>query len=402
MPGKKVLISGIGIAGPTLAYWLGRSGFEVTLVEIAPHLRTRGYVIDFWGTGYDVAERMGLVPALARAGYKVKELRLVNSAGKRVGGFDVDLFRRLTDGRYVSLPRGDLAALIYDLIEDKHEAMFGDRITAIEQTGDRVEVAFERAPPGAFDFVIGADGLHSEVRRLVFGPQSQFENYLGYAVAAFEAKGYRPRDEDVYVSYSVPGKQIARFAMRGDSTLFLFVFKSPLLFPEALGSAAKKEILHAEFSGAGWECKPILAALDETDDLYFDRVSQIRMESWSRGRVGLMGDAAFCVSLLAGQGSALAMAGAYILAGEMARKDAAPEGAFTRTHDILRDFLAGKQKAAEGFASSFAPSTWTGIIFRNLLTRAFKIPFVANLVLGPMLLDRLKLPDYPSPSRGDG
>jgi 2-polyprenyl-6-methoxyphenol hydroxylase-like FAD-dependent oxidoreductase len=123
MPGKKVLISGIGIAGPTLAYWLGRNGFEVTLVEAAPHLRTRGYVIDFWGTGYNVAERMGLVPALERAGYKVKELRLVNSEGKRVGGFDVDVFRRLTDGRYVSLPRGDLAALIYDLIKDRHECL---------------------------------------------------------------------------------------------------------------------------------------------------------------------------------------------------------------------------------------------------------------------------------------
>jgi len=397
MSGKKVLISGIGIAGPTLAYWLGRSGFEVTLVEAAPHLRTRGYVIDFWGTGYDVAERMGLVPALERAGYKVKELRLVNSEGKRVGGFDVDVFRRLTDGRYVSLPRGDLAALIYDLIKDKHEAMFGDRITAIEQKGDQVEVAFERASARAFDVVIGADGLHSEVRRLVFGPQAQFERYLGYAVAAFEARGYRPHDEDVYVSYSVPGKQIARFAMRGDSTLFLFVFKSPApLHLEALDLAAKKQILHAEFLGAGWECKRILAALDQTDDLYFDRVSQIRMESWSRGRVGLMGDAAFCVSLLAGQGSALAMAGAYILAGEMARKDATPEQAFARTHDILREFIAGKQKAAENFASSFAPSTQAGIVFRNLLTKTFKIPFVANLVLGPMLLDRLTLPDYPN------
>jgi 2-polyprenyl-6-methoxyphenol hydroxylase-like FAD-dependent oxidoreductase len=396
MPGKKVLISGIGIAGPTLAYWLGRNGFEVTLVEAAPHLRTRGYVIDFWGTGYNVAERMGLVPALERTGYKVKELRLVNSEGKRVGGFDVDVFRRLTDGRYVSLPRGDLAALIYDLIKDRHEAMFGDQITAIEQTETCVEVAFEHSPPRAFDVVIGADGLHSEVRRLVFGPQERFETYLGYAVAAFEARGYRPRDEDVYVSYSVPGKQIARFAMRDDSTLFLFVFrKQAPLAPDALDLAAKKQILHVEFSSAGWECKQILAALDQTDDLYFDRVSQIRMDAWSRGRVGLLGDAAFCVSLLAGQGSALAMAGAYILAGEMAREDAAPEGAFARTHDILRDFIAGKQKAAEDFASSFAPSTWAGITFRNVLTRTFKIPFVANLVLGPMLLDRLTLPDYP-------
>jgi 2-polyprenyl-6-methoxyphenol hydroxylase-like FAD-dependent oxidoreductase len=274
--------------------------------------------------------------------------------------------------------------------------MFGDQITAIEQTGNRVEVAFEHAPPRAFDFVIGADGLHSEVRRLAFGPQERFETYLGYAVAAFEAKGYRPRDEDVYVSYSVPGKQIARFATRGDRTLFLFVYKSERpVDAEALDLAAKKQVLHAEFSGAGWECRQILAALDRTDDLYFDRVSQIRMDSWSRGRVALIGDAAFCPSLLAGQGSALAMTCAYILAGEMARVDAAPEDVFQRTHDMLRDFIAGKQKAAEGFASSFAPSTRGGIAFRNVLTKTFKIPFVANLVLGPMLLDRLTLPAYP-------
>jgi 2-polyprenyl-6-methoxyphenol hydroxylase-like FAD-dependent oxidoreductase len=167
------------------------------------------------------------------------------------------------------------------------------------------------------------------------------------------------------------------------------------LQPEALDLAAKKQVLHAEFSNAGWECRQILAALDRTEDLYFDRVSQIRMESWSRGRVALIGDAAFCPSLLAGQGSALAMAGAYILAGEMARKDASAEDAFTRTHSLLAEFIAGKQDAAERFASSFAPSSWAGIMFRNLLTRTFQIPLVANLVLGPMLLDRLQLPAYP-------
>ncbi len=202
MRDRTILISGIGIAGPTLAFWLARCGYKATLVEQATRLRTGGYVIDFWGLGFDVAERMGLLPALQRDGNLYQELRFVDARGQRVGGFNADVFPTLTDGRYVSLPRGDLAALIYDSIEGDQEVIFGDSITAIEQDDDSVQVTFQHAPARRFDLVIGADGLHSEVRRLVFGSQDQFETYLGYMVAAFEVEGYRPRDEGYFVSYS--------------------------------------------------------------------------------------------------------------------------------------------------------------------------------------------------------
>ena len=215
-------------------------------------------------------------------------------------------------------------------------------------------------------------------------------------VAAFEADGYRPRDGRNYVSYSEPGRQVGRFALNNDRTLFLFVFaadRAPDIDPHDTG--AQKAALFAEFAQAGWECRQILAELDKSDELYFDRVSQIRMNAWSRHRVALLGDAAFCPSLLAGQGSALAMTAAYVLAGELRRRDGTLDEAFQRYEELLKPFMAGKQKAAEQFASSFAPRTRWGITLRNQLTKAFALPYVAKLILGRTLLDHLQLPDYP-------
>ena len=146
MKNRSILISGIGISGPTLAYWLDARGFRPTLVERAPTLRSGGYIIDFWGLGYDIAERMGLLPALRAEGYDVRELRLVDDRGRRVGGFGVNVFRSLTGGRYLSLPRSTLAKLIYKKIEGRCETLFDDRITSVEQSGDGVQVTFERAP----------------------------------------------------------------------------------------------------------------------------------------------------------------------------------------------------------------------------------------------------------------
>jgi 2-polyprenyl-6-methoxyphenol hydroxylase-like FAD-dependent oxidoreductase len=396
-PNKSALISGIGIAGPTLAYWLALCGFKTTLVEVASHLRTGGYVIDFWGRGFDVAEKMGLLPAIKREGYDLKELRLVGASGRRVGGFNAEFFRSATNGRYVSIPRGELAKIIYQSIEGRCEAIFGDTIRKIEQDQHRVRVTFGETPPRNFDIVIGADGLHSVVRKLVFGEQDRFEKYLGYRVAAFTVNGYRPRDEDVYVSYSLPRKQVARFAMRDDRTMFLFVFADDKGHrSESQDANTHKDILRAEFCSAGWECPKILAAMESCDEIYFDRVSQIQMDSWSQGRVGLIGDAAFCPSLLAGEGAALAMIAAYVLAGELARTASQPKEAFRRYEQRLQPFITGKQKAAVRFAGSFAPKTRVGLFFRNQLTKAFKLPFAAKLAMGPSLFDRidLDLPDF--------
>jgi 2-polyprenyl-6-methoxyphenol hydroxylase-like FAD-dependent oxidoreductase len=392
---RSVLISGIGIAGTTLAYWLGEHGFEPVLVERASQLRTKGYVIDFWGLGYDIAERMCLLSDLKAEGHDIKEVRFVDAEGHRVAGFAVDIFRSLTGGRYVSVARSDLAKLIYHKIDGRYEAIFGDSIVGFEETAEDVGAVFERGASRRFNLVIGADGLHSAVRELVFGNQNQFEKYLGYIVAAFESEGYRPRDERVYVSHAIPGRQVSRFAMRDDRTLFLFIFAADSVqHSVAHDTIAHKAILHEVFDNVGWECPSILAALDGCNDVYFDRVSQIQMNVWSRGRVALVGDAAFCPSLLAGQGAALAMLSAYVIAGELSKSEGRPQVAFPRYEQLLRPFMTAKQGAAQQFASSFAPKTRLGLFLRNQIMKAFALPYVANRTLGS-LLDRIELPDYP-------
>ena len=399
MDGKTVLISGLGVAGPTLAYWLRAAGFLPILVEHSPALRSGGYVLDFWGLGYDIAERMGLGDELNRIGYHIREMRIVNERGKRVAGFGTSVFVELTDGRYVTIARSALSHLLVEKIKDSVEIIFGDEIRSLQECENYIEVEFERRGKRKFDLLVGADGLHSKVRRLVFGPQDHFEKRLGYMVAAFETTGYRPRDDGVYVMFSDPGRMVGRVTLRDDRTLFLFVFT---VDGAASGSlpvlSEQKAILHARFGDNVWECPRILDALDRTDTLYFDRVSQIRMPSWSQGRVALVGDAAYCVSLVAGQGSALAMTGAYVLAGELAKTPGRHVEGFANYERVLRAFIEAKQRGAERFAGAFAPKTRYGLFLRNQVIRAAAIPGIARLAFGRDIIDTLRLPDYSWPA----
>jgi len=395
----KILISGAGIAGPTLAYWLAHYGMEPTIVEKAPKLRTGGYVVDFWGAGFDIADRMGLVPELRNKGYMVKELKVVNADGERVAGFPVDAFIRITRGRYITIARSDLAAAIFNKIEGKVETILGDSISGIEQTDRGVHVSFERGAARDFDLVIAADGLHSRVREIVFGREDRFEKFLGYKVAAFEAEGYHPRDELTYVMYTEVGQQVGRFTMRDDRTLFLFTFSDQ--DPQGAtsgGIEAQKSVLRKRFGNSGWECPQIMEALSGTNDLYFDRVSQIQMGtepgSWTRGRISLVGDAAFCVSLLAGQGSALAMVAAYIMAGELHRAGSDYASAFARYQEKFGPFVLKKQKAALRFAGTFAPKSSFSLFMRNQIMNLLTVPWIADLTVGRDLRDKLALPAY--------
>jgi 2-polyprenyl-6-methoxyphenol hydroxylase-like FAD-dependent oxidoreductase len=387
----RVVINGIGVAGPALAYWLNKSGHEVLLVEEAPRLRTAGYIIDFWGIGYDIAERMGVIDEIRALGYQVREVRLVDRKGRKSGGLNVDVLTRMTNGRLTSVRRSDISATIYRAIEGKVETVFGDSVAKIDDNGDHVRVCFDNAAEREVDLVVGADGLHSRVRKLAFGPESDFETSLGYHVAAFEADGYRPRDELVFISHNTPGRQISRFSMRDDKTLFLFIFRD-----EFMGPAHKdpKSLLRHVFSDAGWEWPQIEVELERATDIYFDKVSQVRMDRWTKGRTALVGDAAACVSLMAGEGTGLAIAEAYVLAGELHACGGDFATAYARYEQRLMPFLRKKQKSAEKFASSFAPTSWAGIMFRNQVTRLMRLPFVANLAIGRAMRDDFALPDY--------
>ena len=390
----KIVINGCGVAGPALAWWLLRHGHEPVLVEQAPQPREGGYVIDFWGLGYDICEKMDLIPRIREAGYQVGEVRFVDAKGRRRSGFDTDVLRRMTRGRFTSLRRSDLGAALHGAVEGRAEAMFGESIASIEEHAGGVRVGFEHAAPRDFDLVIGADGLHSRVRALTFGPEADHERFLGYHVAAFDVAGYRPRDEDVYVSFTEPGRQVSRFSMRGDRTLFLFVFRD-----EAFGGdlprdeAGRRAALRAVFGRSGWECPRILDAMDGVETIYFDRVSQIRMPAWSKGRTALIGDAAAAVSLLAGEGTGLAIAEAYVLAGELHRAGGDHAAAFAAYERRLMPFLAGKQESARKFASTFAPKSRTALLLRDLAMWLMRFPKLAEFFVGD-LEDDIELPEY--------
>jgi len=385
----KIAISGAGVAGTALAHWLHRSGHTPILIERAPQFRTGGYMIDFWGVGYRVAQRMGIEDQIRDAGYDVNCLRSVGTDGAVKAQLDVEVFRRMLGDGFTSLPRGDLAAAIYRTIDGTVETRFGDSIAAIDQHGDGVRLRFEHAAPEEFDLVVGADGLHSNVRRLEFGPDENYLHYLGCKVAACVVDGYRPRDELTYVTYNTLDHQIARFALRGDRTMFLFVFRAE----PGDGGKTPRQQLRDEFGRLGWECPQILAAVDDVDDLYFDVVSQVQMDRWSRDRVLLTGDAAGCISLLGGEGTGLAMTEAYIAAGELARANGDYRRAFEAHETRLGRLISSKQTGARRLVGFFATRTRFGLWFRNVALRTMNFSPMATLFAGNVR-DDIELPDY--------
>jgi 2-polyprenyl-6-methoxyphenol hydroxylase-like FAD-dependent oxidoreductase len=394
----RIAINGAGIAGACLAYWLERSGHDVVLIEKASQFRTGGYGVDFWGVGYTVAERMGILPELRANGYTFREVRDVDKRGRKVGGFSTDFLRQSLMDRFTSIPRGDLAAAIYRIIGSRVETLFDNSISAINERATGVLVSFEHGTARQFDLVIGADGLHSTVRALVFGPERQFEKPLGYRVATFEVEGYRPRDELIGVTYTTPGRQVGRFALRGDRTIFSFLFSGEKLTgPEPRNASERKAVLHQVFADAGWECPQILHAMNQIDDMYYDRVSQIRMDGWSKGRVMLIGDASACVSLLAGEGTGLAMTEAYVLAGELNRAGEDYQAAYRRYEQLMRPFVEGKQKVAMYFAAAFVPKTWAGVWLRNQATKLMAFPPLADYFFVRHVRDDFELPNYDVP-----
>lgn len=390
----KILISGLGIAGPTLAWWLKHYGFETVVVERASAPRDGGFVIDFWGAGYEIADHMHVLEELKARAYAVNEVRMVDAAGTKRGGFPAEVFTRCTKGRYLSLPRGDLSLTLHYAIDGHTEKIFGDRIQNLEQDGAGVEVEFAHSASRRFDLVIGADGIDSGTRSLVFGPREHFERFLGYKFAAFILPHYANRNPGVYLSHNEAGRQVARFSLRDGSTLVLLVFADEDTANLPHERCAQLALLRDRFSRVGWEAPAILESLDAADDIYLDRVSQIRMERWSKGRVALVGDAACAPSFLAGQGSALAMVGAYVLAGELAAAEGDYARAFAGYEKRLHAFMLEKQRAAENFAGSFAPKSQIGVLVRDYFSRTLRIPVLAKWALRGLLRDKIELPRY--------
>ncbi|MEV7446703.1 FAD-dependent monooxygenase [Streptomyces sp. NPDC091204] len=366
MTNLNVLISGASVAGPALAYWLHRHGFQATVVERAPALREGGYAVDFRGEAHlTVLRRMGILADLEGARTGTGSMSYVNSAGKPQSKLPADLF-----AGDIEVLRGDLARILYDATKEHTESVFGDSVTSLTEDAHGVHVSFERGAPRRFDLVIGADGLHSHTRRLTFGPEEQFVRHLGVNCAIFTTANHLGLDHTGH-AYRTAGRLVAMYSARHNTQAkAVFYFASPQLDLDRRDVARQQAVLTETFAGNGWESDRLLHDMRYAPDFYFDSVGQVHMDTWSRGRVALIGDAAHCPSSLSGMGSGLALVGAYVLAGELAAAHGDHRVAFGRYEQEMREYATGCQKMGDGVAKLMVPGNR---LLATLLNRYYKV-----------------------------
>lgn len=365
MEHSDVLISGASVAGPALAWWLARRGYHPVIVERSGGLRGGGYAVDFRGNVHlNVLRQMGLLDPIRARQTGLRKLTYVDEHGWSVADIPPVFF-----AGDVEILRGDLAALLYQATKDDTEYIFGDSVASLDTGGDGVRVTFERAAPRTFDLVIGADGVHSNIRRLAFGPEDRFAHGLGVYTSIFTVPNFAGLDH-AGLLFSVPGRTVGLFAAGApDSAIAQFYFTAPGLRYDPHDTARQQQILTEKFAGLGWQVPRLLDELAAAPDFYFDTTSQIRMDTWSSGRVALIGDAGYAAGP-GGNGTGNAVVAAYVLAGELAAAPGDHAAAFARYERRLRGYIAGGQKQAAGSQAFLAPSTWPKIRQRN---RFFKM-----------------------------
>lgn len=388
-----VLVSGASIAGPAVAYWLHRYGYAVTVVEKASGVRGGGYPIDVRGTALEVARRMGILPQLERAHVGSRRMTFVDVDGSTVASVAPEAVTGGVEGRDVEVRRGDLAGILSQAVADDVEFVFDDSVDTLTQHRHGVDVTFRSGTSRRFDLVVGADGLHSRTRELVFGPEQQFHHYLGYCFAGFTMPNTFGLSHEA-VLWSTPGRGAALYAVRDSAELHGFlVFARPEPPYDAFRDpAAQRDLVAAIFADNSWEIPTMVAAMRDADDLFFDVVSQIRQPCWTKGRVALVGDAASAPSFVTGQGSSLALVGAYMLAGSLAthRDHTAAFAAYERD---TRGFVELNQAQVGVGGAALFPVTAEALAQRNERLRGLTtLPRES----GRPAHTALTLPDFPT------
>ena len=375
MTAKTVLVSGASIAGPSAAYWLHRQGYQVTVVETAPALRPGGQAVDFRGEQVKLLRAMGILDEVRR--YETA------MGDQTVLGLDAQPVLAVPGAAWsgeVEILRGDLARILHNLTKNYTEYVFGDRVTALTETADGVEVTFRHGVPRKFDLVVGADGVHSGVRAAAFGPEQDFRRDLGYGIAGFTAPNHLGLDH-TSVMYNEPGRgmMVGSHRERGELQVG-FCFAADAIDFRRRTVDEQKALIAQLFANTGWETPKLLEALPGAKDLYVDSISQIHLEKWSKGRVVLLGDAAWCAGP-GGSGTGLAMMGAQVLAGELAAAGGDHVVAFAKYEERLRKPATIGQKNGKGSGNFLAPRTEAKIRSRN---RAYRM--ITTKLFGGILL----------------
>lgn len=375
----RILIAGAGPAGLTLAYWLHRDGHTPVIFEKAPNIRTAGYMIDFAGSGWDVANRMGVIPQLQAVSHSIEEIVFKDVHDHTKAKLPAaKLFNAWgMESRYLALDRSDLVEALYHAVESDVEIRFGTTLTGVCQSPEAVTATFADGQEEAFDLLIGADGIHSNVRSLVFGSEAEFADYLGYYVAAFYSPALIPDLPSRYLMHIEPGIQVSVLPLSSERWLSYLVYKS-----EEVGHIPADQrlaTLKQRAAGVGWITADLLNLLTPETPIFMDTVTQIKMPAWSNSRVALIGDAAYCLTLISGQGASMALAGAYFLA-EALRENADHHLAFQRYEQRLRPYIEQTQKKARNFAPTFVPSSQRRIAITQWAIRLIDLPPVTRLV----------------------
>ncbi len=374
----RILISGAGVAGLTLAYWLEKHGHEPIIVEKSADIRTEGYMIDFTGTGWDVAERMGLIPVIRERANPAENVIYKNGQDKVTAQVSVQKLLEAGGGNnFVALNRRDLVLTLYESVRDKVEICFGKSIEGLTQSIDHVEVTFSDGSSDRFDLHIGCDGIHSNTRKLVFGPASDFVHHLGYQFAIFQIS---PLQYDLARSYQmhvIPNLQVAVYPTTPDKWLVFVLFKHDS--PAVPFQKDRISLLKERLEGLEWYVPEILDKINDGDYVFQDTLTQVQMAQWHKGRVGIIGDAAYCPTLISGQGASMAMAGAYFLAQAFEQCES-HEDAFQMMDAQLRPHIDKIQASARSFASTFVPKSYMRMALINVVLRLSNASIFRSLV----------------------
>lgn len=394
MSHRRILVTGASITGPTLAYWLSRRGEQVSVVEQAPAFRDGGQTIDVRGAGRIVAQRMGLEASIRANTTHEDGIAFVDKANRTKAEIGVEAFGGEGPIAELEILRGELGRLLIAHSRDKVSYRFGDRIEAIEDVGDHVRVRFEHGQEQAFDLVVIAEGIGSHTRKLVFGDEVKrraLDLYTAYfTIPRAASDGSKMR------WFNAPGGLCV--CLRPDNlgtTRALMSFQEPPSGYEKLALTAKKALLKQKFHGIGWETPRVLAALDHTPDLYLEAIGQVKMDRWAKGRIALVGDAAYCASPISGMGTSLGLCGAYVLAGELARHTDHSQ-AFAAYEKIMRPYVDQAQSVPKFAPRLASPHSRTGIAIGHAVLKLATAPGFRS-VLGKFLspkADAIDLPDY--------